>query len=106
MRDPETVQAVKRTALDENEDPGVRAKAIGRITPGQFPGADSFLTELLSKLDVNDSLPLRATIDVLLIYPTPAHVQSIRQRLAQLSDPQLRDLLLKRVDVVTKGGKQ
>jgi hypothetical protein len=106
MRDPGTFQAIKRIALDENEDPGVRAKAIARFTPSQFPGAESFLTELLNRFDADTSLPLRATIDVLLTDPTPAHVQAIRQRLARLSDPQLRDALLKRVDVVIKGGKQ
>lgn len=105
MRNPEILQAIKRIALDDNEDPGVRAKAIAKFTPSQFSGADNFLTELLNKFDVDNSLPLRATIDVLLTDPTPAHVQSIRQKLAQLSDPQLRDLLLKRVDVAT-GGKQ
>jgi len=96
------LQTVEHIALDESEDPGVRAKAIGRLTPTGFPGADAFLLELLNQVDANSSLPLRATIDALLIDPTLAHVQAIRQKLAQLPDAQLRDLLIKRVDAVTK----
>lgn len=103
MHNTDVYQAVKKIAFDDNEDPGVRAKAIARFKPADSPKEDGILMDLLGKLDTDMSVPLRATIDALLTAPTPERIEAIRRRLAQLSDPQVRDLLLKKVELAAKG---
>ena len=103
MHNPETYDLVKTMALNENEDPGVRAKAISRFTPAEFPEATAMLLQLLQKLDADNTVPLRAVVDTLLTSATPERIQAIRTRAAELSDPQVRTLILKRTELATKG---
>ena len=105
MRNPETYELVKQTALNENEDPGVRAKAISRFTPASFPEATEMLLQLLRSLDADNTVPLRAVVDTLLTSATPQRIQAIRTRADELSDPQVRTLILKRIELATKGEK-
>jgi hypothetical protein len=51
IHDSAVLQAVKTIALNDGEDPRVRAKAIERLTPAVFPELSQFLIELLGTLD-------------------------------------------------------
>jgi len=104
MRNPAIFEAVKNIALDDNEDAGVRAKAIGRFMPMEFPGEVGMLLELLKKLDADNAVALRAIVDVLLTAPTPERVEAIRSRADELSDAEVRKLLLRRIEIATQGG--
>lgn len=103
IHDPEALQVVKQIALNAQEDPGVRAKAIGRLTPAASPELSNFLSELFSKLDSENSLGMRAIVDVLLADSRPENIEAVRQKVNQVSDPEIRDALLKRVENAAKG---
>jgi hypothetical protein len=104
IHDPETYELVKQIALNDNEDPGVRAKAIGRFTPAEFPGAIGMLVQLLQKLDAENTVALRAVVDALLTSPTPENLQLIRKKANEQTDLQVRDLILKRIEIEGAGG--
>lgn len=103
MLNPEFFEAVKQIALDDNEDPGVRAKAIGRFTPTAFPKETDMLVGLLKKLDAGNTVSLRAVVDTLLTAPTAERIQMIRTRAQELTDPQVSKLLLARIRIATEG---
>ncbi|NOS71806.1 MAG: hypothetical protein HOP33_17990 [Verrucomicrobia bacterium] len=105
MNNPEVFALVRRIALDDAEDPGVRAKAIGRFTPTEFPAETGMLLEMLGKLDANDTVPLRAVVDTLLTAPTPDRIQTIRAKADEMTDPQIRNLLRKRIEIATQDRK-
>jgi hypothetical protein len=103
MQNPTTFEAVKRIALDENEDPGVRAKAILRFTPKEFPQEADMLVGLLKKPDSVNAVTLRAVVDTLLTAPTPDRVQMIHAALRNLADPEIKKLLFERIRIATEG---
>jgi hypothetical protein len=104
MNNPAVFEAVQHIALDDNEDPGVRAKAIARFTPAEFPKKTDMLIELLRKLDADNTVSLRAVVDTLLTAPTPERIQLIRDKAQQLTDPQVSKLLLARIQIATGKG--
>ena len=106
INDPQSHDLIKHIALDGAEDPGVRANAISRFTAVDFPEATDLLLNLLQTLKADDAVMLAAIEDNLLTTPNPNIVQAIQTKAEGLSDPQLRSLMIKRLEKITKGMKQ
>jgi hypothetical protein len=88
-------------ALDATEDPSVRAAAISRLTPNTFPSSTNILLTLLQSANSDDAVVLAATEDSLLTTPTPNILQAIQTKAGGLSDSQLRDFMIKRLEKIT-----
>ena len=106
INDTQTRELIKRVALDDAEDPSVRASAIGRLTANGFPEATNILLTLLGTLNANDAVMVAAVEDSLLTAPTPNILQALRIKAEGLSDPQLRSFMIKRLEKVAKGTTQ
>jgi hypothetical protein len=90
-------------ALDDAEDPGVRAKAITRVASSTSPEVATLLHTLLNAIEPENLVPLRAVVDALMADPSPEDVAMIRARIAEVADPQIRSVLLYRVELAMKG---
>jgi hypothetical protein len=93
-------------ALNPNEDPSVRAAAITKLAPSEFPQSTNMLLGLLQTADSNDAILLVVTEDSLLTTPTPNIIQAIQTKAAELPDPQLRNLMIQKLNKITNGAAQ
>ena len=98
LADPEAVALVLNLALNPQEEPGVRAKAISRFALKERPEAALWMGNLLEQ-EVNNPLVFRAVVDALLTDPTPLVLASIWEQVGKMEDPQMRNLILKRIDM-------
>jgi len=98
-------QVLQAIALDDAEDPGVRAKAITRMATSRIPEVTQTLQTLLNQLNADNLVPLRAVVDALVAQPTAANITLVQERINRISDPQIRTVLLHRVEMATKGGE-
>lgn len=101
LNNPQTYKRDQDIALDSTEDPSVRAAAIRGLTPDSFPSSTNILLGLLQSANSDDAVVLAATEDSLLTTPTPNILQVIRTKAGGLSDPQLRDFMIKRLEKIT-----
>lgn len=102
INDPQSQVLIKHIVLDEAEDPSVRANAISRLTATDYPDATNILLNLLRNLDANNAVMIAAIEDNLLTTPSPTIVRAIQSKAEDLSDPQLRVFMLKRLQTITK----
>ncbi len=103
ISDTSARQLLQTISLDDTEDPGVRAKAIIRMGSSKSPEVAKLLNTLLNTLESENLVPLRAVVDTLMTDPTPANVTLIRERIDKVTDPQVRKVLLHRVNIAMKG---
>jgi hypothetical protein len=103
LNNPQTYALDQHIALDTTEDPSVRAAAISRLTPKTFPLSTDLLLGLLQNANSDDAVLLAATEDSLLTTPTPNVLQAIRTKADELSDPQLRNFMIKRLEKIANG---
>jgi len=106
LKDSQTYDLVEHIALDSTEDPSVRAAAITKLSPKEFPGSANDLLGLLQAANSQDAVLLAATEDSLLTTPTPSILRAIQTKAEGLSDPQLRNFMIQRLKQVTNGGTQ
>jgi hypothetical protein len=98
-----TQQLLQTIALDDTEDPGVRAKAILKMGSSKSPETAKLLNTLLNTLDSENLVPLRAVVDTLMTDPTPTNIALIQGRIDKINDPQVQNVLLHRVNIAIKG---
>ena len=98
MDDPDACDLLHRMATDPEEDPGVRAKAIGRFSLKDHPAAEPWLTSLLGR-DIDNPLVARAVVDAMMTQPSAARIAFIRKQLMRMADVQMRDSILSRIGV-------
>jgi hypothetical protein len=103
INDPQSHDLIKQIVLDAGEDPTVRSKAISRFTPDEFPEAIKTLLDLLQTMTSAEGVLLLAIEDNLLTRPSPSILEAIRTKAEGLSDPQLRNFIIKRLENTTKG---
>jgi hypothetical protein len=101
-RDPPTRQLLTSIALEEAEDPSIRAKAIGRIATVVSPETDKVLTGLLSTTPEDNLIVLRAVVDALAVRSPAADLGFVKQRITQLTDPQIRKVLSHRLEIASR----
>lgn len=101
MDDPDSWDLLQRMARDPEEDPGVRAKAIGRFSLKDHPAAEPWLTSLLSR-EIDNPLVARAVVEVLMSRPTAHRSAFIRKQLNRMADPQMRTAIQFRMEVAQK----
>jgi hypothetical protein len=101
VSDPQNRDLIEHIALDATEDPSVRADAIGRFTPKDFPASMTVLLNLFQTLNSDDAILLASIEDNLLTTPTPNILQAIRTKAEGLSDPQLRNFMIKQLEKTT-----
>lgn len=101
---PDNQALIERLVLDDNEDPSVRAEAITKYTPEEFPESTTVLLKLMQSLSSNDAIILASIEDNLLASPTPKIIQAIRTKADELSDPQLRNFMIQRLEKKITGG--
>jgi HEAT repeat protein len=104
--DPQNRDLIEHVALDATEDPSVRAEAISKFTQKDFPESTTDLLNLFQTLNSDDAVLLASIEDNLLIAPTPSILQTIRTKAEGLSDPQLRNFMVKRLEKITNGVPQ
>jgi hypothetical protein len=103
VSDTQNRDHIKHIVLDANEDPSVRAEAIGKFTPKDFPDSATVLLSLFQILNSDDAVLLAAIEDNLLTIPSPSILQAIRTKAEGLSDPQLGNFMIKRLEKITNG---
>ena len=101
INDPQSHDLIEHIALDTTEDPSVRADAIAKFTPRDFPTSTAILLNLFQTLNSDDAVLLASIEDNLLTTPTPNILQAIRTKAEGLSDPQLRNFMIKRLEKTT-----
>jgi hypothetical protein len=91
--DSETYAAIEQIALDANEDPGVRRRAL--LKCAQSPRADTaaMLMNLLKSAQPDDALVIKACVQGLQILNDPVGLQAIHSKLATTEDPQIRGMI-------------
>jgi hypothetical protein len=99
----EIQQLLYKTAFDDAEDPGVRAKAITRMATSETPEVTRSLQTLLNQLNDDNLVPLRAVVDALVAQPTAANITLVQERISRIKDPQIHTVLLHRVEMATEG---
>ena len=98
--DPAAGDLLQRIATDPEEEPGVRAKAIGRFSLKDQPAAEPWLTDLLSR-EIDNPLVVRAVVEVLMTQPSAQRAAFIREQLNRMADAQMREVILYRMGVAT-----
>jgi len=102
MRESDVFQFVRSLALNENEDAGVRAKAIARFDPKVYPDEQIMLRQLLKTTPSDDVVVLRSVVDTLLKLPSPDNLDAVNSMIASIQDEQVKTLFLYRVGLATK----
>jgi len=103
VNNDQTRQLLQTIALDDAEEPGVRSKAITRMATSRTPEVTQIIRELLNQLEPDNLVPLRAVVDGLLQEPSSANLSLVKDRISSITDPQVRRVLLHRVEMATKG---
>jgi len=92
---------VQAMALDDTEEPGVRAKAILKMAEARTPEVEAALKDLLERFAENDLVPLAAVVDGIMREPSPANLSLVRDKIQNMADPQVKKILLSRVEIGT-----
>lgn len=90
---PDAYATAQSAALDAEEDPGVRRRAILKCAQTPRPDTLGMLTSLLRASSSEDALIIKACVQGLQSLNEPAGIQAIQDKLAQTQDPEIRALI-------------
>ncbi|NWH06866.1 HEAT repeat domain-containing protein [Desulfobacter latus] len=91
--DKEIVAFLRQTAIDDEENEGVRRRALLKLSESGEPGITAFMISLLQEVSPAESILLKGCVEALLILNDPAGIQSIQTKLENTEDLDIRNLI-------------
>ena len=74
---------------------------ILKMAEARTPEVEAALKDLLERFAENDLVPLAAVVDGIMREPSPANLSLVRDKIQNMADPQVKKILLSRVEIGT-----